>query len=55
LLGLAWFGLADNVENFSTAAQGTDENTKWRMSFACWISRVQTHSEYVILIAFPRQ
>jgi hypothetical protein len=27
-----------------------------RMRFACWISKaIATHSEYVILIAFPRQ
>jgi hypothetical protein len=29
--------------------------TKWCMRIACWIprARIQTHSEYVILIAFP--
>jgi hypothetical protein len=27
-----------------------------RMRFACWITKAtDTHSEYVILIAFPRQ
>ena len=29
--------------------------TIWRMRIACWISKAtDTHSEYVILIAFPR-
>jgi hypothetical protein len=28
----------------------------WRMRCACWISKAaNTHSEYVILIDFPRQ
>jgi len=28
--------------------------TKWRMRIACWIPKAtNTHSEYVILIAFP--
>jgi hypothetical protein len=28
----------------------------WRMRIACWIPKViETHSEYVIRIAFPRQ
>jgi len=30
--------------------------TIWRMRIACWTTRAKnTHSEYVILIAFPRQ
>ena len=30
--------------------------TIWRMRMACWIiMATDTHSEYVILIAFPRQ
>jgi hypothetical protein len=30
--------------------------TLWRTRFACWISNAtDTHSEYVILIALPRQ
>ena len=30
--------------------------TIWRMRTACWIPKAKnTHSEYVILIAFPRQ
>jgi len=28
----------------------------WRMRFACWITKTtDTHSEYLILIALPRQ
>ena len=30
--------------------------TIWRMRFACWITKAtDTHSEYVILFAVPRQ
>jgi len=30
--------------------------TIWRVRIACWISKAtDTHSEYVILIGFPRQ
>jgi len=30
--------------------------TMWRMRIACWITRaINTHSEYIILIAFPLQ
>jgi hypothetical protein len=36
--------------------QATDDNIIRRMRFACWITKaIDTHSEYVILIAFPRQ
>ena len=32
------------------------DNIIQRMRFACWITKAtDTHSEYVILIAFPRQ
>jgi hypothetical protein len=37
-------------------SQTTDDNIILRMRFACWITKAtDTHSEYVILIAFPRQ
>ena len=46
----------DNVEKYGTAGQATDDNIIRRMRFACWITKAtDTHSEYVILIAFPRQ
>ena len=36
--------------------QATDDNIIRRMRFACWITATtDTHSEYVILVAFPRQ
>jgi hypothetical protein len=48
--------LWDNVEKYGTARQTTDDNIIRRMRFACWITKTtDTHSEYVILIAFPRQ
>jgi len=35
---------------------GRPQMTIWRMRIACWITNgTDTHSEYVILIAFPRQ
>jgi hypothetical protein len=46
----------DNVEKYATARQATDDNIIRRMRFACWITKVtDTHSQYVILISFPRQ
>jgi hypothetical protein len=48
--------LWDNVEKYGTARQATDDNKIRRMRFACSITKAtDTHSEYVILIAFPRQ
>ena len=44
------------MEKYGTARQTTDDNIIWRMRFACWITKTtDTHSEYVILIVFPRQ
>jgi hypothetical protein len=49
-------GLWDNVEKFGTARQATDDNIIQRMRFTCWITKAtDTHSEYVILTAFPQQ
>jgi hypothetical protein len=46
----------DNVEKYGTARQATDNNIIRRMRFACWTTKAtDTHSEYIILIAFPRQ
>ena len=37
--------LLDNAEKLCTAGQATDDNTKWRMCFACWINKAaDTHS-----------
>jgi hypothetical protein len=44
------------VEKYGTARQATDDNIIRRMRFACWITKAtDTHSEHVILTAFPRQ
>jgi hypothetical protein len=44
------------VEKYGTAGQAADVNIIRRVRFACWITKAtDTHSEYVILIAFPRQ
>jgi hypothetical protein len=48
--------LLDNVEKYGRARQATDDNIIRHMRFAWWISKAtDTHSEYVLLIAFPRQ
>jgi hypothetical protein len=45
-----------NVEKYGTDRQATDDNIIRRMRFACWITKAtDTHSEYVVLLAFPRQ
>ena len=39
-----------------TAGRTTDDNIKRRMHIACWIPKAtSTHSQYVVLIAFPLQ
>jgi hypothetical protein len=48
--------LWDNVEKFDSAGQATDDSVVWCMRFARWLTKAtDTHSLYVILIAFPRQ
>ena len=48
--------LWDNVEIYCRTRQGTDDNIIRHMRLGCWKTRASyTHSEYVILIAFPRQ
>jgi len=50
------YRLWDNVEKYGTAGQATGDNIIRRMPFACWITKAtDTHSEYILLIAFPRQ
>jgi hypothetical protein len=45
-----------NVEKYGTAGQVTDNNKIWHVCFPCWITKAkETHSIYVILIAFPWQ
>ena len=46
--------LCDNVEKCGRAKQATDRDLVRRMRFECWITKAtDTHSEYVIIIAFP--
>ena len=55
---LSWklYPLWDNVEKYGRAGQTTDDNIMWHMCFVCWmIEATNTHSKYVILIAFPWQ
>jgi len=48
--------LWDNLKTFDPVREDTDINIKRRMRIACWINKAtNTHSEYVILIAFPLQ
>jgi hypothetical protein len=50
------FRLWDNVDKYGTAWQATYGNIIRRMRTACWINKhVDTHSECLILTAFPRQ
>ena len=44
------------MENYGTDGQVTEDNIILLMGFACWIPKTtDTHSEYVIHIAFPLQ
>jgi hypothetical protein len=50
--------LWDNVEKCCRVGQAADDNKIQRMRFACWIPKAtntHTHTQYVILIAFPLQ
>jgi hypothetical protein len=45
-----------NVIDYDIAGQVTDDNIILLMRFACWITNAtDRHSQYVILIAFPRR
>jgi len=44
------------VEKYGTARQAADDNIIQCMCFASWITKAtDTHSEYVILLAFVQQ
>jgi hypothetical protein len=44
------------VGKYDTLRQDTDGNIIGGMRFACWTNKsADTHSEYLIFIAFPRQ
>jgi hypothetical protein len=43
-------------KKYGKARQATDDNIIRRMRFACSVTKAtHTHSEYITLIAFPRQ
>ena len=42
------------METYGGARETTDDDIIRRMCFACWVIKViDTHLEYVMLIAFP--
>jgi hypothetical protein len=44
------------MEKFYRAGEATDDNVTWVTGFAYWITKAtNTHSVYVIIIAFPQQ
>ena len=44
------------MEKYGRAGQATDDDIIRHMRIACWITKpTDIHSEYVILIGFPRQ
>ena len=44
------------MENYCRVGQAADNNVIWHMHIACWLTKAtDTHSEYVIIIAFPRR
>jgi hypothetical protein len=48
--------LWNNLEKYCTAGQATDDSRIRRMRFTWWINKAtNTHSEYLILNAFPLQ
>jgi hypothetical protein len=48
--------LCDCVEKYCTAIQATDDNIIRCICIDCWITKAtDTHSEYVIIMASPRQ
>ena len=50
------FFFLDNVGKYYRAEHATDDNIIRRIRWACWITKAtNTHSEYVIIIAFPQQ
>jgi len=49
------YRLRDKVENYGRFGQAPQDILTRRVRFACWMARLQTHTEYVILITFPLQ
>jgi hypothetical protein len=57
LRSITFFGnRAVYVEEWCRAGQVKDGYITRRMHFACWITKApDTHSEFIILLAFPQQ
>jgi hypothetical protein len=50
-----WCRLWDNVEKYCRTGFAAESNVIRRMLFAYWmVKATEAHSEYVIIIAFPR-
>jgi hypothetical protein len=50
-----WCRLWDNVEKYCRTGLAAENNVIRRMLFAYWMAKAtEAHSEYVIIIAFPR-
>ena len=50
------YNLWDNMEKYCTAGQARYDDIIRRMRIECWILKAtKTHSDYVILTAFPQQ
>ena len=47
--------LCDNVEKYGRTGQATDGNIIRHTRSTCRVKATDTHSEYLIVIAFPRQ
>jgi hypothetical protein len=48
--------LWDNMWKYGTAVRAVGGNIMRRLRFSCWVTKpTETHSEYVLLTAFPRQ
>jgi hypothetical protein len=46
----------ETLEKYDGTKDATDNTRTGRMRITCWITKVTNiHSQYVILIAFPRQ
>jgi hypothetical protein len=43
------------VEKYGRVRQATCDNIIGRMRFALWINAADKHTEYVIVIAYPRR
>jgi hypothetical protein len=47
--------LSDNVEKYGTVREATDDNVTAHAHCCSITKATETHSEYILLTAFPRQ